>query len=297
MTLEWEANFPTDADLIIIAGPLGDIDQGQIARLWAYLSNGGRLLLLTDPLYGRTRALKSNSALFELMWLDMGLRARDDVVAMLGAPRFVSPSLLVTPKRDEPTPTLAPTFEAPELLINFRSINVSKQHPITANINSELAFFGARSFEYDAASQTVHLTPLVAAAETFYGEMEYNQYIGTGAAGNDPAVDINVNPLVVAVALESITGTRIVIIGDREFATNGAGLRTSPANSPAFLYPGNAQFLLNTIGWLLETDAPQLTFPTPGPTETVTITPTATPTDVPTSEATLEATTEGTVAP
>jgi len=79
------------------------------------------------------------------------------------------------------------------------------------------------------------------------------------------------------------SGTRIVLIGDREFATNGGGFETSPPYSGAFLYPGNVRFMLNAIAWLLDAEpvAGEVSFPEPGPTATPTLTPTPTPTPLP----------------
>src|SRR5215470_8874766 len=48
-TLEWHTNFPTDADLVVIAGPTNDLQPDQVARLWSYVNNHGRLLLLANP--------------------------------------------------------------------------------------------------------------------------------------------------------------------------------------------------------------------------------------------------------
>jgi len=39
-TLEWRTGFPTDADLIVIAGPVADLAPDQIARLWAGVPAG-----------------------------------------------------------------------------------------------------------------------------------------------------------------------------------------------------------------------------------------------------------------
>ena len=58
-TLEWRTRFPDEADLIIIAGPTNDLSADQTARLWSYVNNNGRLLLLADPLIDRNRALSS----------------------------------------------------------------------------------------------------------------------------------------------------------------------------------------------------------------------------------------------
>ncbi len=47
-TLEWRTGFPSDADLIVIAGPTSDFAPDQIARLWSYMNNKGRVLLFAD---------------------------------------------------------------------------------------------------------------------------------------------------------------------------------------------------------------------------------------------------------
>ena len=58
-----------------------DLTPVQIARLWAYLNNHGRILLLANPISGkRGDALPVDGALFNLMWTNMTLRARNDLV-------------------------------------------------------------------------------------------------------------------------------------------------------------------------------------------------------------------------
>ena len=52
-TLEWRTGIPFDADLIIIAGPRSVLNAEQTAWLWAYLQDGGRLLLIADPVIGQ----------------------------------------------------------------------------------------------------------------------------------------------------------------------------------------------------------------------------------------------------
>src|SRR4051794_9888337 len=97
-TLEWRTGFPTDADLIVIAGPVADLAPDQIARLWAYMNNKGRVLLLTNPVGdNKTVALSTKSGLFSLMWADMGLHARDDVIALEGTqPIYATPEAVST---------------------------------------------------------------------------------------------------------------------------------------------------------------------------------------------------------
>ena len=73
--------------------------------------------------------------------------------------------------------------------------------------------------------------------------------------------DTTRGPQTLAAASGLPEGMRVVVIGDREFATNGFGLQTSPPNSPSFVYPGNVEFLLNAVAWLLEAEPVDLTLP------------------------------------
>ena len=306
-TLEWRTGFPTDADLIVIAGPTTDLAPDQIARLWAYMNNKGRVLLLSNPIGdGKTSALSTKSGLFSLMWADMGLHARDDVVALEGTqPIYATPTPEPTDEATEalsatesalatsdgaevteaPEVTQAPlpiVGERPVLVTSFSTDQFDKTHPITQGLDGSLAFFTARSLEVDASIQGFVVTPLVFTTSKYYGESNYAQYLKDGSFAFNIGTDTTRGPLPLVAAYQNDkTSARIVVIGDREFATNGAGLRTSPPNSAAFIYPNNARFLLNTVTWLLDKESVSVEFPTAAPTATVTITPSITPTNTP----------------
>ena len=82
------------------------------------------------------------------------------------------------------------------------------------------------------------MTPLVFSPSTFYGETDYAQYLKDGTFDFNIGLDTTRGPLPLAASFSNDrTSSRIVVIGDREFATNGYGLRTSPPNSAAFVYP------------------------------------------------------------
>ena len=300
-TLEWRTGFPTDADLIVIAGPTSDLAPDQIARLWSYVNNKGRLLLLTNPLGdNKTNALSAKSGLFSLMWADMGLHALDDVVSIEGTtPVYATPA---PGPAEEISATEATTAEVaqtetepiiigelPTLITDFSTNQYDATSPITQGLDGPLTFFTARSLEVDASIQGYVVTPLVFSPSTFYGESGYAQYLRDGTFGFDIGKDTTRGPLPLAAAFSNDrTASRIVVIGDREFATNGFGLRTSPPNSAAFIYPNNARFLVNVATWLLDKESVAVEFPTAAPTATVTITPSPTPTNTPTPTPTLE---------
>lgn len=265
-TLEWRTGIPDDADLIVIAGPAFDQSPDQTARLWLYLSKGGRLLLLANSTAEKRpnagAPLPANGGFFNLMWADLGLRGRNDVVVT---------GENGTPEAGQP------------LVAQFTTTQWNTSDPITQNLTGSLAFFTARSLEVDASVQTFHATPLVFTTDQFYGEMNYLQYLQDGAAQFDIGTDTTFGALPVAASAENpTTGARVVVIGDRDFATNGAGMSTSPANSPSFVYPDNARFMVNATTWLLGKDSVSLDFPTPAPTATATIAPSPTPAASPT---------------
>lgn len=275
-TLEWRTGVPADADLVIIPGPIDDLTALHTAWLWAYLQNGGRLLLLAEP---NVKALKSNAGLLQLLWDDMGLRARDDVVVTQGEPQMAVPPA-DSVREGTPTPTPAPAVEVSSLITSLATGTFNAAHPITQGLSGELVFFGARSLEIDEAPAPSQVTALVYSDPSFYGETAFQTYVDTGYAVVDRDADTAPGRLVLAAAMQDTAlDTRIVLVGDREFATNGGGLQTSPPYSSSFLYPDNIRFLLNAVAWLLEAEtAPQLpTFPTPGPTATPTTTPTPAP--------------------
>lgn len=284
-TLEWRNGIPNNADLVVIPGPTSDLSEDQVAWLWAYLQGGGNLLLLADVKIGRQGAFAPNAGLFALMWEDMGLRGREDVVVTQGESRPVVPPG-DTVRADTPTPTPLPAVQIPGLVPDFLTANINAAHPIGAGIDDDLAFFSARSLEVDEAPREAQVTALVFSDTDFYGETDFATYQQSDYAIYDADADTAFGSLVLAAAMQDAgTGARVVLIGDREFATNGGGLQTSPPYSSSFLYPGNIRFLINAVTWLLDAEqSAEFTFPTPGPTNTPTLVPTPTATPMPEGE-------------
>jgi hypothetical protein len=310
-TLEWRTTFPTDADLIVIAGPTTDFTPDQTARLWSYVNNGGKLLLLanTTP-EARGRVLPVNGGLFGLMWTDMGIRALEDVVVIEGEPEPLFVEVTPTAPSEEsegetaeeeatdeaseagespataPTPILEQVGERPVLVWQFVAENLT-DHPIAAGLQGGIYFQGVRSLEVDASIQGFDVTPLVFSEDDFYGETDFAGYLTNGTYAFNIGTDTTRGALPLAAAYSNDeTGTRMVVIGDREVATNGGGFRSSPPNSPSFVYPDNVRFIINAVTWMLAAEPVAFEFPTPGPTATVTITPSPSATPAPTATAT-----------
>lgn len=303
-TLEWRTTFPTDADLIVIAGPNTDLSPDQTARLWSYVNNGGKLLLFANTTAETRRAFPSGGGLFALMWTDMGIRALDDVVALesgtvpilatVTAEPPPDPTEVVQPETVEgatplPTATQAPTAtpmvvevgSRPALNAVFSAANFG-EHPITAGLSEPLYFWTARSLEVDSGIQGFEVTPLVFTENGYYGESDWATYLADGSFTFNIGQDTAPGSLALAASYRNDrTGTRLVVVGDREFVTNGAGFKTSPANSAGFVTPGNVRFALNAVTWLFSVEPADFAFPSPAPTATVTITPSPSPTRTP----------------
>lgn len=277
-TLEGRTGIPADADLIVIVGPTTDLAPDRVARLWLYLSKGGRLLLLAntgvEARSARSPAIPAASGLNTLLWADLGLRLHDDVVI----------SVPGTGAAPEATEAVGANPAAP--ITDFTTTLVNTSDPITQNLSSGLAFFSARSLEVDNSIQSFQAVPLIFTSDQFYGEASFSAYLSNGTLDFNIGTDTTAGQLPLAAASSNkATGARVVVIGDREFATNGAGLKTSPDNSASFVHPDNARFLVNAVVWLLQREAVTLDFPTPAPTATATITPSPTPIPSPTPTA------------
>lgn len=268
-TLEWRTGFPTDADLVVVAGPQDGYSALPTSRLWAYLNNNGRVLILTTTTGREDEAapLGARSGLMQLMWSDFGVQALDSVVMTEGN------RLADTDATEEaPMPALVSEF-------NVGSGNFNEEHPITAALTDDLRFFLSRPIQADSSIQPFFVTPLVVSDDIYYGESRYDLFAGQGIAEYNINQDTSRGAQNLAVALEDPQGGgRLVLLGDRNFAINGKGFEVSPPNSAGFIYPGNVRFMLNSVAWLLEQEPVEIDFPTPGPTATATITPSPTPT-------------------
>ena len=215
----------------------------------------------------------------------MGVRFTNDIVTTEGVVQSLqaadNPSVTVVEATQEasaaPTPTATPIL-APQPIIDFSTTEIESNNPIVQGITDPLAFFGARSLEIDLSIREYPVEPIVFSSVDFYGEFNLAAYYLNGLTLYNIGEDIPPGFLPLAAAYEAAnTHTRLVLIGDRDFATNGGGLQSSPPNTGAFLYPGNVHFLLNSIAWLLNTEPAAVSFPTPGPTSTPTLIPTIAP--------------------
>jgi len=309
-SLEWNSGIPDEADLLIIPGPTDSLNPDQVARLWLYINNGGRVLIAADGfnsdanngrLDGTNDALQANDGFFELAFPDFGFQPSGTVLVAERS-TFEPAELTINTDtaadaddEEDGESESAETLSQPEpvqdnpLLPPFvyesTTGSIDADHPITTDLTGPLFFSGARPIEVDQNTEGLILSPLVFSTSQFYGETNFRDYFRDGVFAYNIGEDQppSERPIVIALDVEA-SGARVVLFGDVDMLANSGGFQSSPSYTSNFVYPDNVQLALNSVAWLLESDNPTLTFNPPGPTATPTIFPTLTPTPTPEPE-------------
>ena len=204
---------PNRCAVLIVAGPVKEFAPFEIALLRDYLTRKGRLLLLLDA--------RTPTGLEPLL-RDWGVELGDDVVV------------------DE-----AHTLSGREL-----HVSTYPAHAITAPLKNLASVFflprSVRARDPEPGADKPTVVPLATCSSSGWAEFDPDD----PAAHFDPQVDLP-GPLPIAVAVErgpvpgvhvQIRPTRLVVVGDSDFASNGG------------LMGANADFFLNAVRWLLECD-------------------------------------------
>lgn len=278
--LNWGLPIPQDADLVVLSGPQQDYSGLQIARLWVYLSNGGNLLLFSEPPGANsTRALPTQSSLLELLRSDIGIVLYDAVlVDPVGDTPPIQGEEADAQGTPYPTPTAIPAEGAVLEIKNLAALDTKSSILQGVDIG-RLVFTSVRPLDTEAFTVSATVTPLLYSSDEVYSETDVarvfsNQIYLFDAEKDSP----NGIYLIAALSEGTETGSRVAVIGDGETARNGWGFFTSPPGSDAFVFQDVVQLVINITYWLVNETAPELDFTTAQPTATPTIIPTVTPT-------------------
>jgi ABC-type uncharacterized transport system involved in gliding motility auxiliary subunit len=233
VVLAQQTAVPADADVVIVAGPKTDFLQPEIDMLRTYLSKGGKLLLMLDPVI-KPDAPKPQ--LLTALLKEWDISADDDVVLdVSGMGRLIG--------TDESVPVAASY----------------PPHPITQNFNLLTAYPLARSMtpiEGGANGRTAQ--KIVETSKSSWGETNLKGLTSGQPAKQDPEDKAGPVSLAAAVSAPASAApapktppangeapktpeTRVVGFGDSDFASNGAlGVQ------------GNRDLFLNTVNWLAQ---------------------------------------------
>jgi len=224
---EWsslgQAAVPAGTDLLVVAGPSGSFVKPELDAFAAYMTGGGRMLVMLDPTIGQGTGGGLVQTGLEAWLATYGVKTGQDIV--------VDPS--------NPLPFFGP--------VTIFSRNYG-EHPITkalAEANLPVLVSLSRSVS-KGSSPGLKVTELLRTSPEGWGETNLANLNKASKDAQDLA-----GPVPLAVAAETDPapvgkkGLRLVAVGDSDFATNQL-LEANVANTV---------LLSNAFNWLVEREA------------------------------------------
>ena len=200
--------IPEDAKVIIIASPQKPVSENEVKLLESFMMNGGSLIVFNEPSIVSQFGTEPDP-LAEYINQVWGFSFDDDIVLFLDK----EPSVMA----------VAGGYDT--------------RHPITQKMNQIASVFpSARTISITSAPMELSQSILVYTSDQYWGETDLAN-LETGVSF-DKDMDL-VGPVALVAAAENlVTGSRLVVVGDGEFAAN------------AFVsYYGNLDFIINAIDW------------------------------------------------
>jgi len=237
--------FPEDARVLVIFRPSRPLPATYLARIWEHVTNGNHLLLAIDP-EGYNGALpdNSNSGLNHLLSLDYGVGILDMIAV---DPWFTQE-----------------TIADPLTAYSHVLADDATRHPVVEPLityDLPVQTWGARAIEVNAFGPGGYGVPLLISPSS-YGRPSVPIFSNDGepiSLAINPAVDQVGQMIIGALAENTETGSRIVVLGDSEIGQNGFGLAhsiyTAGTIPPSDAYPlhvGNRILIERLSAWLLE---------------------------------------------
>jgi ABC-type uncharacterized transport system involved in gliding motility auxiliary subunit len=192
---------------------LKPVSEEEVNLLKEYLTNGGSLIVMEDPV-ALTEFGDASDPLADMLAQDWGITFNNDIVIDLNSP--------------QPTTATAAYYDS--------------THPVTVNMNNLVAFFPfTRSLTMAGAAEGPALTPLVQTNERSWGETDMKSLTQGGTQVGMDTTEVQ-GPLTLAVAGEnSTTGGRVVVFGTSNFAVD-----------QIFDAYGNGDMFVNSVDWSAE---------------------------------------------
>jgi len=228
LALAQEAAVPEDASLVVIAGPTSDFLDGEIDALTQYLGRAGKVLLMIDAQDAKGSPNVPKLVALARAW---GFEIGNDIVLdASGLGRAIGAG---------PEVPLAMAYPA---------------HPITNGFSTMTAFPMSRSVApVEGGVDGKMPQALVQTSPRSWAESDIASLFATNTAAPDPEKD-KTGPITIAAAVSAAATNappatpdapapeaRMIVVGDSDFATNGAlGIQ------------GNKDLFLNMANWLAQ---------------------------------------------
>lgn len=212
-------SIPDDASVIVMARPTSPLSSAEIAILDAYLQRGGTLLILADVLFNDNPFLAQNSEFNTYLWNNFGIRALDAAIVDPGASSQTALDIVSYQ-----------VFTDTPLGINLN---------VEGDLNSAVQFHIARALELNDTPPVPNGRVILTSPQS-YGETNLQALREGDTYQFDEGVDIPGPFSTVVWATNQATGSKIVVIGDGDFITNGYS--ASPL--------GNITLFMDSLVWL-----------------------------------------------
>ena len=239
------AVIPADCDVLVINGYTEDLKEFELQALDQYLSGGGRLLVLINPLVQENPSLPSIERLRPWLESRLGIAMPTNVliskatsgVQILFNPDFTSFGEFVDPLNG---------------VARFRG-SYNADHPITSRLDKVLSLTLVRTVE--AVSEPpagVTQTYLLRSTPDSWAETNIESITSQRTANYEAGDTRGPNPIAMAVTLQSDVDVadqsrareaRAVVVGNAYLSTNDF-----------MKYIGAQDFLLNSMAWLTESE-------------------------------------------
>lgn len=191
--------IPDEAAAIIMPRLTAPFDDQTVALVDDYLQRGGALFIMADPIFREPAFLREDDPFNTYLWENYGIRARDQVVVDYAA------------SGDTP--------------LDILSAAVYPETDIAARLNPEtdpVQFRIARAVEVDdTPPPDVANGRIILSSPESYGETDWQTLAETNSFAFDESADVPGPLTTVAWAWNQENDSRILLIGDSDFATNG----------------------------------------------------------------------------
>ncbi len=207
---------PENAMAVVVAGPQQPVSQEEVDMLGAYLEEGGSMIVMQEP-RPVTDFGDAPDPLADYLAETWGIRLGEDVIVDLSS--------------NQPFVAVA-------------NPNLYGDNLITQKLEGLFTFFPtARSVQVEQAVPGITQVELVRTAERSWAERDLTGLAAAEEMTPDEGVDL-IGPVPLGAVAEALgTGTRLVVMGDSDFATNAF-----------FTAYGNSDLIVNSVDWVTEQD-------------------------------------------
>jgi ABC-type uncharacterized transport system involved in gliding motility auxiliary subunit len=183
--------IPTDAKVIVIAGPLKPISDQEVNLLKDFVARGGSMTVLLEPII-MTDFGDQSDPLASYLQQEWNITLSNDLIVDLGA--------------NPPSVAIAAEYGNHPVTEEIRSMNMATLFPTARSLQ-----VGNQKFNPVVLIKTSDRTW----AETDMAGLRNNQ------VSPDEGQDL-LGPITIAVAMENLdAGSRLLVVGDADFAANG----------------------------------------------------------------------------